>query len=335
MRSNSIAGARSTRFGPIPIPETKGVDSATAMEQINQRLGLATWSSVWQGRNRALAKNGAISVALCWLVAVAATLTRPSVGYADWPYRAQAGPFLVAADAPVEGLDSLAEELLQLSERMQTDLAIPLRIERIRLYLFHDRELFEAFLLQNMPQLTPRDINRQGLFVLRGNTPVIVAMTGPELRRTLRHEFVHAVLNPSLPQLPLWLDEGLAMYYEVPDGSGWQERLADYLAQVARTGWQPDLARLESLTRMQQMGLAEYAEAWSWTFLLMRGGPEYRERLRSYLAELRRGSKPRPLSERWTGSATSPEKSWLVFYGWSPAPTRPRFWSALRQWWNR
>jgi hypothetical protein len=108
MRGNSIAGARCTRFGPIAIPETKRVDSATAMEQISQRLGLATWSSVWQGRNRALAKNRAITVALCWLVAVAATLTRPSVGYADWPYRAQAGPFLVAADAPVEGLDSLA-----------------------------------------------------------------------------------------------------------------------------------------------------------------------------------------------------------------------------------
>lgn len=272
--------------------------------------------------------------AACWLSLTVGTALLTSRGYADWPYRTQAGPFLVAADAPLDGLDSLAEELLQLSQRLQTELAIPLRIERIRLYLFHDRELFETFLLHNMPQLTPRDINRQGLFFLHGNTPVIVAMVGPELPRTLRHEFVHAVLNPSIPQLPLWIDEGLAMYYEVPDGSGWQERLAEYLEQTARTGWQPHLARLESLTRMQQMGLAEYAEAWSWTFLLLRAGPEYRELLRTYLADLRRGGKPRPLSERWAGLSSSPEKSWLTFYGWSGQP-RPRLWSALRQWWNR
>jgi len=237
----------------------------------------------------------------------------------------------VSADGPVANLDGLAQELIQLGERLQTELAIPLRIERIRLYLFHERELYEQFLLQNMPHLTQRDVNRQGLFFLHGKTPVIVAQVGPEMRRTLRHEFVHAVLNPSVPQLPLWLDEGLAMYYEVPEAHGWQERLAEYLEREARQGWQPQLARLERLTRMQQMGVPEYAEAWSWVFLLLRAGPEYRACLQSYLADLRRGSNARPLSERWAMIGTSPEQSWSMFYGWS-GPRRPSRWPSLRQW---
>ncbi|GBD35349.1 hypothetical protein HRbin36_00461 [bacterium HR36] len=251
-----------------------------------------------------------------------------------WPYHTHSGPFLVFADGPVRDLDGLAQELVQLGERLQTELAIPLCIERIGLYLFHDRELYEQFLLQSVPHLTQRDVNRQGLFFLHGKTPVIVALVGADLRRTLRHEFVHAVLNPSCPQLPLWLDEGLAMYYEVPEGHGWQERLAESLERQARQGWEPNLSRLERLTRMQQMGVQEYAEAWSWTFLLLRGGPEYRTCLQSYLADLRRNSPARPLSERWLKSGQSPEQSWWAFYGWTPTRRASR-WESWRQWWIR
>lgn len=255
----------------------------------------------------------------------------PAGAERDWPFRVQSGPFLVSADGPVGDLDGLAQELVQLGERIQTELAIPLRIERIRLYLFHERELYERFLLQNVPHLTQRDLNRQGLFFLHGKTPVIVAMVGPELRRTLRHEFVHAVLNPSVPQLPLWLDEGLAMYYEVPEGHGWQERLAESLERQARQGWLPDLARLERLTRMQELGVQEYAEAWSWTFLLLRAGPEYRTCLQNFLADLRRGAAARPLSERWLMTGSSPERAWLTFYGWAPARRTAR-WQSFWQW---
>ncbi|GIT30210.1 MAG: hypothetical protein Ct9H300mP1_22560 [Planctomycetaceae bacterium] len=58
-------------------------------------------------------------------------------------------------------------------------------------------------------------------------------MTGfPE---DLRHEFTHGVLHSSLKRVPLWLDEGLAEYFEVvgpkPGGvnteypTGWPRRL--------------------------------------------------------------------------------------------------------------
>ncbi|MCS7159066.1 MAG: hypothetical protein RMJ19_01215 [Gemmatales bacterium] len=249
----------------------------------------------------------------------------------DWPWQAQSGPFLVCADGPVRHLDALAQELLELSERLQTELGVPLRIERIRLYLFHDREMYEQFLLQNVPHLTQRDVNRQGLFFVHGKTPVIVAAIGPDLRRTLRHEFVHAVLNPSLPGLPLWLDEGLAMYYEVPEGHGWQERLAEQLERQTRQGWQASLTRLERLTRMQQMGVLEYAEAWSWTFLLLRAGPQHRTCLQGFLADLQRGATVPPLSERWRTTGQTPEQAWSVFYGWQP-PRRASPWNHLRQW---
>lgn len=297
-----------------------------ATHRRNSNNGAKT-HALYNHRSRTIGLLG-IALFISWLGAGISTYGN------DWPWQAQSGPFVVSADGPVRDLDALAQELVQLGERIQRELAVPLSIERIRLYLFHDRERYEQFLLHNVPHLTQRDVNRQGLFFLHGKTPVIVALIGPELRRTLRHEFVHALLNPSLPQLPLWLDEGLAMYYEVPEGHGWQERLAEYLERQARQGWQPELSRLERLTRMQQMGVPEYAEAWSWTFLLLRGGPEYRACLQSFLADLGRGRNTRSLSERWIMTGLSPEQSWEVFYGWHPARRSSR-WPSLRSWLTR
>ena len=36
------------------------------------------------------------------------------------------------------------------------------------------------------------------------------------LRQDLRHELTHALLNGVTKEVPLWLDEGLAEYYELP-----------------------------------------------------------------------------------------------------------------------
>ena len=41
------------------------------------------------------------------------------------------------------------------------------------------------------------------------------AQVGPDFEIDLRHEATHALLHGSLPMVPLWLDEGLAKYFEV------------------------------------------------------------------------------------------------------------------------
>ena len=71
---------------------------------------------------------------------------------------------------------------------------------------------------------------------------------GDHLRTDLRHELTHALLHSVLKDVPLWLDEGLAGYFELPpenDGVNPQ-----HLELLRRGPFQPDLARLESLEQV-------------------------------------------------------------------------------------
>jgi len=103
-----------------------------------------------------------------------------------------------------------------------------------------------------------------------------------------------------VPGLPLWLDEGLAEYYEVPRGNqGLNAQHLALLGPLAREGtWRPSLCRLEQLRPTADMSQDDYAEAWAWVHFLLHTRPEYRDLLRRYLFELRRDGQAEPISLR-------------------------------------
>ena len=113
---------------------------------------------------------------------------------------------------------------------------------------------------------------------------------GDDLKEDLRHEATHALLHSSMPTTPMWLDEGLAEYFEVgPDcETGKPEHIAALKAATAK-GWKPDLERLESLHDLQQMTAADYRESWLWVDYLLHRTPTTKRVLVDYLAALRRG----------------------------------------------
>jgi hypothetical protein len=61
---------------------------------------------------------------------------------------------------------------------------------------------------------------------------------------------------------------------------------------------QPDLERLEQLTKVEQMSPAEYREAWAWVHLMLQGKPEAKAVLLAYLQQLRATDKPGPLAPK-------------------------------------
>src|SRR5438445_5221604 len=74
---------------------------------------------------------------------------------------------------------------------------------------------------------------------------------GDRIQQDLRHELTHALLHSVLKDVPLWLDEGLAEFFEVPastDGVNSQ-----HLEQLRRGDPRPNLARLEQLSEVQQI----------------------------------------------------------------------------------
>jgi hypothetical protein len=116
----------------------------------------------------------------------------------------------------------------------------------------------------------------------------------------LRHEVAHGFLHAVVPQLPLWLDEGLAEYAEVPRGeAGLNRPHVRLLAQrLAGDLWRPNLERLEQLDSVAEMTQLDYAESWAWVHLLMETDPARRELLQAHLQMLRRDGKAPPLSAR-------------------------------------
>ena len=116
-------------------------------------------------------------------------------------------------------------------------------------------------------------------------------------REDLRHELTHALLHSVLKGVPLWLDEGLAEYFEVPpENQGINFGHLDQIRRGEHGLFNPDLGRLEQISQVQHMSPAEYRESWAWVHLMLRGRPEGKVVLLKYLQQLRATENPGPLA---------------------------------------
>jgi hypothetical protein len=232
-----------------------------------------------------------------WLILlVLATPCRASA-QSRWPDERAAGAFLCHADFPLNSYSHLLDEL----ERLQRDLVRTLGVaesrEPIHLFLFDQRSTYESYLELYFPQVPPR----RALFIKQKGPGMVFAYRSTDFEVDVRHEGTHAVLHADLPMVPLWLDEGLAEYFEVP----YAERAFDHphLAKVkffahARIGKSPDLEQLEQLRDLNQMGASEYRQAWAWVHFMLHGSTVAHDELIRFLGDIRAQMPPGQLSQR-------------------------------------
>jgi len=194
------------------------------------------------------------------------------------------GPFLFSSDfelkkdSPVVlSLESLEREV---AKTLDLD-AIP-SDPTIEIYILNDRDSFSHFLRFYYPELP----TRRAFFLAQGESRVVYTFMGPKLEEDLRHEATHALLNLRFGDLPLWLDEGLAEYFEVvsPADAGSQEHLDKLPADLAG-GWKPELGRLEALADIRQMTPGDYRESWAWVYALLNQNLAGKSTLLAYLRE--------------------------------------------------
>lgn len=205
----------------------------------------------------------------------------------------------------------LLEELLAIRGDLVTTLDIPVSDEPIHLYLFHDAETYHQFIKSEYPGLP----NRRAFFVEGDTSLTVYAHWGDRVAEDLRHEVAHGYLHAVTPNLPLWLDEGLAEFFEVPRGNGGYhaEHAAKLLDLIETSSWRPDLGRLEGLNTISDMTQKEYAEAWLWVHFLLHTSRERRVLLQHHLSLLRDNGQSPPLSEAiWQTSPTADDE--LVAY---------------------
>jgi len=223
-----------------------------------------------------------------------------------------AGRFQFVADYKFTQAKQAGRELETLAQKLWSELMIPDKRTPVRVYLFSTQDAFSAYVRQHIPSLKQADTNRTAMFLLRNEKPYIFAVATSKLTLNLRHEFVHVLLNTAHNDVPIWLDEGLAEYYEVRDGE--QQEFRKLLLRQNRLFWKPKISRLERLKTMSQLGVVEYAEGWSWVHLLMRGSKTHRQIIPKYLADLRKDVSTSQISARIAAAGIDANKSWNAYH---------------------
>jgi hypothetical protein len=218
------------------------------------------------------------------------------------------GPYVVFSNKPIRPDAPAIRSLQSLALDIDANLGIRVRDEKpsVQVYILDDRQSFMHFLQYYYPELPPR----RAFFLANGEERHVYTFMGERLEEDLRHEATHALLHVAIGDLPLWLDEGLAEYFEGPDGrQGNNPEHLGRLPQDITAGWAPDLARLETLKFVGQMAPRDYRESWAWVHYLLNQTPATRAALLGYLADLRGNPQTPPLTERLRASdATLPER---------------------------
>jgi hypothetical protein len=197
-----------------------------------------------------------------------ATLSDKSQPLVPTRHQIRSGPFMIFSNTPMAD-EPQAVDCLRALERdlkQHLDFRPNVQADPVEIYVLDDRNAFAHFLKFYYPELPPR----RAFFLAQGDHRVVYTYSSPRLAEDLRHEATHALLHGSFGALPLWLDEGLAEYFESDLSTSESEReRIDHLIADLKGGWSPDLARLQSLSDIRQMTPRDYREAWAWVHLLL------------------------------------------------------------------
>jgi hypothetical protein len=216
-------------------------------------------------------------------------------GAAEWPDEYQAGQFTCHADFPLASYRSL---LLSMPD-LQRDIGQALRLqpsrESIHLFLFQKKSTYQTYVKQYFPDAPARN----ALFIKGRGPGMVFAHLGEGFEDDIRHECTHALLNACLPMVPLWLDEGLAEYFEVPaDQRAYGGPHLSAVKWSTRFGQVPRLEVLEHVRDVNEMGRTRYRQAWAWVHFMLHGPPEVLDELRRFLADIQALTPPGQLHER-------------------------------------
>ncbi len=229
------------------------------------------------------------------LMAALVSIGQPGSGAAQWVDERVSGPFVCRAEFPLSSVDDLLGELAQLQNELVRYLGVSPAREPIELYLFRDQPSYRRYLSWHLGDVP----YRRALYVKDQGPGKVLAYRSRAFEIDVRHECTHALLHATLPVVPLWLDEGLAEYFELPPPQrAYDNPHLGSLRWNLRLGMVPRLEGLEKKGGMSEMGRAEYRCCWAWVHFMLHGPRAAHDELVRYLRELQASTPPGLLSER-------------------------------------
>jgi hypothetical protein len=252
-----------------------------------------------------------------WIFALAACLAHAATIAAPdqpkWIDSRQVGPFIIQATFPLKSYEKLFNELPDLERELIRTLGITAAKQPIYVFLFSDIDQYRAFTQKQFPKVP----YRSALFVVDAGVPGVYTYRKADLDIDLRHECTHALLHASLPVVPLWLDEGLAKYFEMPAG----QRAFDhpYFDDLKwkwslRLGMVRTIESLEQRDDLSQMDAADYRYSWAWAHFMLHGPAAAHQTLVQYLACYQQSTPPGKLSVRLAEAVPNPTEQMIQHF---------------------
>jgi hypothetical protein len=209
-------------------------------------------------------------VALVTMFSLTQSVISSPADYVKWTDARQVGPFNLQATFSLAKYEKLFNELPDLQREITRTLGVRPTATPVYVYLFSNEEQYRAYVERRFPKVP----YRTALFVVDGKQPSVYTFEKADMDIDLRHECTHALLHGSLPEVPLWLDEGLAKYFEVPasqrafdhpyfDDMKWKWSL--------RLGMVRPIESLEDRKNLSELDTADYRNAWAWVHFMMHG----------------------------------------------------------------
>jgi hypothetical protein len=208
----------------------------------------------------------------------------------------RAGQLVMISDFKLAKDDPLVDDLIDLRDQVVSTLHLPEPRQDVVVYMFGNEDAYRRYLNTVHPGLP----SRRAYFVGTKKELAVYTYWGDRIQEDLRHEYTHGILHSSLAAVPLWLDEGLAEYFEVagPRPGGMNTDYPHQLAVAVANGWRPDIDRLEQVEEFAQLRRIDYQESWAWVHYLLHASPETRQELLAYISDLRDSTRPPALSDR-------------------------------------
>ena len=258
-----------------------------------------------------LTQKSGQSLVQFWLVLAAIAAFSGNSFAADWPDTRIFGPFICRADFSLRNVEPFLNELSGLQKDLVDALGIPAAKEPIEVYLFHDQKTYNEYLKQYFPNVP----FRRAVYIKADGPGRVFAYRSEQFEIDMRHECTHALLHASLKNIPLWLDEGLAGYFELPAN----KRISGspHLSSIRRNAWwgkAPPLENLEKCVNISDMGKAEYRDSWAWVYFMLHSSPVTLSELNLYLNDLDKQNPQDLLSVRLKRHIPALEQSFTAYF---------------------
>ncbi len=223
--------------------------------------------------------------------------TPASLCAADWVDVRREGPVVCYAEFSWQQHPWVFQELGSLHAELVRVLGVPSVKRPIEVYCYRNKQTYWAGVQRQWPDVP----YRRALYVQAKGASQVFAFDQDELAIDLRHEVTHALLNEAVGTLPLWLDEGLAEYFEMEASqrANGHPSLALVQKWLALGTHRFSFVRLEGKQQLDEMQGDDYREAWAWVHFMLHGPPEAQRELVAYLRDVgQQRSDIQPLGRR-------------------------------------